>query len=250
MDRTVYDRSEIENREQARLLNEVERLRRENQQLRAFTPLLAHELGNPLRALTLFAELLARRHSGALSAEGKRDIQHICTTARRVRQLTEDLLSYARFGQKPIRKLEVNTTELVRSVIEQLECEYPSRTVEFRVGSLPPCQADVTLLRQVFLNLLRNSVKFSLKRERPIITVDALTSGDPVIYGVSDNGVGFDMQNADRLFHPFERLHGRDEYEGSGVGLVIVREIVERHGGRVWAEGKPDEGATFSFTLG
>jgi light-regulated signal transduction histidine kinase (bacteriophytochrome) len=230
--------------------DEIARLKRENEQLRALIPMLAHELGGPLRGITLFSEFVIQRYAGELRPEALRDLQHILSAANRLGQLTNDLLAYARSGQKKLRKAEVETEALIAEVIASLRSEGLDHRAELRIGPLPNCHADVVLLRQVFVNLVRNAVKFSRSRQQPVISIDAVASEHGTVYRVSDNGVGFDMQGADRLFMPFERLHGRDEYEGSGVGLAIVKEIVERHGGRVWAESRVDHGATVSFTLG
>jgi len=228
---------------------EIARLKRENEQLRALTPMLAHELGGPLRGITLFSEFVIQRYAGELSPDALRDLRHILSAANRLGQLTNDLLTYARSGQKKLRKADVETAALIAEVIDSLRSEGLDHRVELRIGPLPNCHADAVLLRQVFLNLLRNAIKFTRSREHPVVSIDAVVSEHGSVYRVSDNGIGFDMQVVNRLFLPFERLHGRDEYEGSGMGLAIVKEIIERHGGRVWAEAKVDHGATISFTL-
>jgi light-regulated signal transduction histidine kinase (bacteriophytochrome) len=228
---------------------EIARLKRENEQLRALTPMLAHELGGPLRGITLFSEFVIQRYAGELSPDALRDLRHILSAANRLGQLTNDLLRYARSSEKKLCKVEVETSALIAEVIDSLRSEAPDHRAEFHVGPLPNCRADIVLLRQVFVNLLRNAIKFSRSRRQPVISIDAVASEHGIVYRVSDNGIGFDMQGVDRLFLPFERLHGRDEYEGSGVGLAIVKEIIERHGGRVWAEGQVNRGAAMSFTL-
>ena len=235
--------------ELARMRDEIAGLKRENEQLRALAPMLAHELGGPLRGITLFSEFVIQRYAGELSPDALRDLRHILSAANRLGQLTNDLLTYARAGEKAVRKTEVDTAALVATVIDSLRGEAPDHRAEFRISPLPNCHADIVLLRQVFVNLLRNAIKFSRSRQGPVISIDAVASEHGTVYRVTDNGIGFDMQGVDRLFAPFERLHGRDEYEGSGVGLAIVKEIIERHGGRVWAEAKVDHGATISFTL-
>ncbi len=246
----IQDASLSSRHELARMQDEIARLRRDNEQLRALTPMLAHELGGPLRGITLFSQFVIQRYAGELSPEALADLRHILCAANRLSQLTHDLLTYARFGGITVRKTEIDTAALVASVIESLRCETPDHRAEFRVGSLPNCHADHVLLRQVFLNLLRNAAKFSRSRELPVVSIDAVVSENDTVYRVSDNGVGFEMQCVSRLFTPFERLHGGDEYEGSGVRLAIVKTIIERHGGHVWAEGRINHGATISFTLG
>jgi light-regulated signal transduction histidine kinase (bacteriophytochrome) len=235
--------------ELAGMRDEIERLKRDNEQLRALGPMLAHEIAGPLRGITLFGEFIVQKYAAEFSADALRDLRHILRAANRLRQLTHDLLAYARAGEITVRKTEIDIAALIANVIESLHCELPDHRAEFRVGSLPNCQADVVLLRQVFMNLLRNAIKFSRSREQPVISIDAVLSENTIVYRVSDNGIGFDMQGAGRLFAPFQRLHATDEYEGSGVGLAIVKEIIQRHGGRVWAEGRISHGATISFTL-
>jgi light-regulated signal transduction histidine kinase (bacteriophytochrome) len=236
-------------RELAAMGDEIDRLKRDNAQLRALSPMLAHEIAAPLRGITLFGEFIIQRYGGEFSPDALRDLRHILRAANRLRQLTHDLLAYARTGEILVRKTEVDTAALVDNVIESLRCEAPDHRAEFRVGFLPNSQADPLLLHQVFLNLLRNAVKFSRSREQPVISIDAIASESGTIYSVSDNGIGFDMQGIGRLFAPFQRLHASDQYEGSGIGLAIVKEIIQRHGGRIWAEGKINHGTTVSFTL-
>jgi light-regulated signal transduction histidine kinase (bacteriophytochrome) len=164
-------------------------------------------------------------------------------------QLIDDLLAFSRLGRQELNKHTVNPTTLARESIVSLGTELEGRQVEFTVAELSPCQADLVLLRQVFTNLLENAIKFSSPRETARIEVGCDEEDGKTIYWVRDNGVGFDMQYADKLFGVFQRLHPAGEFEGTGVGLAIVKRIVQRHGGEIWAEAEPDIGATFYFTL-
>jgi signal transduction histidine kinase len=224
-------------------------LQRANDDLRAFCYSVAHELGGPLRAIAAFSQLLGNDTESKLSSEGARYVEFISQGARHMKQLTEDLLKFFRLSQQPLRKQPVATPLLVQEIIEELRREHPHRAVVFRVGHLPGCEADPSLLRQVFLNLLSNALKFTRPRDPAVIEVGWCDSDDGPAYFVRDNGVGFDPQFAAKLFAPFQRLHSHDQFEGSGVGLSLVHRIIERHGGRIWAEARVNEGATFYFTL-
>jgi light-regulated signal transduction histidine kinase (bacteriophytochrome) len=163
--------------------------------------------------------------------------------------LIDDLLSFARMSRHAIEKQTVSPGMLVRDALSVLERERKDRQLDIRVGDLPQCQADPTLLRQVFVNLLSNAFKFSRDRAPAVIEVGCMMKDGETAYFVSDNGVGFDMRFTDKLFGVFQRLHANGDFEGTGVGLAIVHKIVQRHGGRIWAEGMPGGGATFYFTL-
>ncbi|MGH8733053.1 MAG: sensor histidine kinase, partial [Burkholderiales bacterium] len=167
-------------------------------------------------------------------------------------QLIDDLLAFSRLGRSAVEKKLVRPAELVASVLQDLRSEREGRQVQIKIGELPPCQADPALLWQVFANLIGNALKFSRGREQAIIEIGSRpvdsTEGD-VVYFVKDNGAGFDMRYADKLFGVFQRLHRAEEFPGTGVGLAIVQRIVTRHGGRVWGEGRPGEGACFYFSL-
>jgi light-regulated signal transduction histidine kinase (bacteriophytochrome) len=166
--------------------------------------------------------------------------------------LVTDLLTFARMSRVAVLKRHVATEPIVRDIVDDLLAEHAGRRFEIRIGSLPPCLADPSLLRQVYVNLLSNAFKYTNGRDPAVIEIDCLREDDPqqpLIYVVRDNGVGFDMRFAGKLFQVFERLHNRHDVEGTGVGLALVRRIVERHGGKVWAEAAPGNGASFYFTL-
>ncbi len=162
-------------------------------------------------------------------------------------RLIDDLLTFSRLSRAPLKKQEIDTDKLVRHVVEGLELE--GRMVEVKIGELPPCQGDPALLKQVWVNLLSNAVKYTRQRESAIIEIGCNSEKGANVYFVRDNGAGFDMRYADKLFGVFHRLHRTDEFEGTGVGLAIVQRVIHRHGGRIWADAAVDRGATFYFTL-
>jgi light-regulated signal transduction histidine kinase (bacteriophytochrome) len=165
-------------------------------------------------------------------------------------QLIDDLLSFSRLGRQDIRLSQIDMSELARAVFEELKLNNThERTLQLNINTLPHAQGDMTMIHQVFVNLLSNAIKFTKQKEGAIIEVDGRIEENQNIYYVKDNGAGFNMQYANKLFGVFQRLHTQDEFEETGVGLALVQRIIHRHGGRVWAEGKVDEGATFYFTL-
>ncbi len=164
-------------------------------------------------------------------------------------QLIDDLLAFSRLGRQPIRKQPVDPARIVKRCLAELP-EVQQRQVDITVGELPPCRGEPALLKQVWVNLLSNAVKYTRQRDAARIEVGCRDGDGERVYFVRDNGVGFNMRYAHKLFGVFQRLHRAEDYEGTGVGLAIVHRIVQRHGGRVWAEAEPDRGATFYFTLG
>jgi light-regulated signal transduction histidine kinase (bacteriophytochrome) len=164
-------------------------------------------------------------------------------------ELIDDLLAFSRLSRQPLSKQTVKTEKLVRDTLIELETQRPNQKTVVTIDELPPCEGDSALLKQVWVNLLSNALKFSSNRDQPIIEVGCTKQGDEQVYFVKDNGSGFDMRYSEKLFRVFQRLHHAEEFEGTGVGLAIVQRIVHRHGGRIWAEAAIDRGATFHFTL-
>ena len=164
--------------------------------------------------------------------------------------LIDDLLTFSRLSRLPLQKQTVHTARLVRDSLEELDSERQGRKIDIRISDLPSCHGDPALLKQVWTNLLSNALKYTRKRATAVVEAGCQSDNGEKIYFVRDNGTGFDMQYAHKLFGVFQRLHRADEFEGTGVGLAIVQRIVHRHGGRVWAEAAVDRGATFYFTLG
>jgi signal transduction histidine kinase len=217
-----------------------------NRELDAFCYSVSHDLRTPLRAMEGFAGVLLDG-SSALPEETQRCLRIVQENAVRMGQLIDDLLAFSRLSRQPLQKTDVDPARVAQLAWEELAVEWREREVEFRLGELPPCRADPSLLKQVFVNLLANALKFSRGRRPAIIEVGC--DGARPVYWVKDNGVGFDMRYAERLFGVFQRLHSAAEYEGTGAGLSVVERIVRRHGGRVWAEAAVDRGAVFYFEL-
>jgi len=220
-----------------------------NAELEAFSYSVSHDLRAPLRAIHGFARILLEDHGAGMDGEAKRVLGVIDENTRRMGQLIDDLLSFSRLGRKELETARVDMAELVRGVVEEVRRHAGDRPLEITVGSLPPARGDRNMLRQAVMNLLDNAAKFTRKRAPGRIEVGHQDNGAEAVYYVKDNGAGFDPRYASKLFGVFQRLHRAEEFEGTGVGLAIVQRVVSRHGGRVWAEGKPDAGATFYFTL-
>jgi PAS domain S-box-containing protein len=241
-----------------RLNEELERRVRErtaqlevaNKELESFSYSVSHDLRAPLRAMDGFSRILLADFGPQLAPEARHHLQLVRDNARQMGALIDDLLALSRLGQQPLRVRPVAPADLVRQALAGLRAEQDGRGVEITIGDMPACEADPALLQQVFVNLLSNALKFTRAREVARIHVGARAEGDECVLFVRDNGVGFDMRYVDKLFRVFQRLHRAEDYEGTGVGLAIVQRVVQRHGGRVWAEAQLDHGATFFFTLG
>jgi signal transduction histidine kinase len=220
-----------------------------NRELEAFTSSVSHDLRQPLSGLMWLAESLMDDKQGPLNAQQKNTIGKILAGGRALFQLTNDLLRFARLGRLPLATERVDVSQLVDSVLADLHSKENAAAVEVRVGALPSVCADPSLLKQVFANLLANAFKFRRTGGQAVVEVSGWQDAAGCSYRVRDNGVGFDMQKAAKLFGLFQRLPGAEQFEGSGVGLSIAQRIVERHGGRIHAEARPGEGAQFTFTL-
>jgi len=222
-----------------------------NDELEAFCSSAAHDLRTPLRAITGLTDVLLDDRGGDLPADVKRYAGLIRAGSAQMSQLIQDLLSFSRLGRQELTRQTVDLERLCRDVLKELEGEFHHRRVEVRIERLPAVYADPALLRVVFVNLLSNALKYSRVRDPAVIEIGVLqkTEAPVLVIFVRDNGVGFDMKDAAKLFGVFQRLHHAHEFEGTGIGLATVRRIVERHGGRIWVEAMPDAGATFFFTL-
>ena len=220
-----------------------------NRELESFSYSVSHDLKAPLRAIQGFSQMLIGGHAAQLDAEGLRLLNVITSNTKLMAALIDDLLALSRVGRHEIRKASVNLTAMVNRVFEQLKSQNPERDVQYIIKDLPPAHGDASLINQVMVNLLTNAVKYTKRRKTAVIEVGGRCEENETIYYVKDNGIGFDERYADKLFGVFQRLQSGDEYEGTGVGLAIVKRIIQRHGGRVWAEGKVDGGATFFFAL-
>jgi PAS domain S-box-containing protein len=245
---TIIDYSERRRSELA--LREAQtRLEAVNKELESFSYSVSHDLRAPLRAVDGFSQAVLEDFGATLPAEGQRQLRVIRAGAQRMGELIDDLLAFSRLGRSPMVKQTVDTGGLVRAVFADLKDQVAGRELDLQIAGLPACEGDPALLKQVWINLLSNALKYSSKRARARIEVGARTEHEHVVFFVRDDGAGFDMRYVGKLFGVFQRLHRLEDYEGTGVGLAIVQRIVQRHGGRVWAEGAVDRGATFYFTL-
>ena len=239
---------QVENR--TRDLEFVNReLQAANKELGAFTHTVSHDVRQPLNGVIGFAEFLLSEKPGALNSKQKEFLGDILNGGRQLVQLTADLLQFSRLGHEPLKKETVDITGLVWDLLQSLRNAEPNRNIEVRVGPLPDASADPSLIRQVFANLLSNAFKFTRHTLNPLIEVSGQQEARERVYCIRDNGIGFDMTNARRLFSIFQRLHNEKDFDGAGVGLSIVQRIVERHGGTVSAQAAVGAGAAFTVTL-
>jgi signal transduction histidine kinase len=220
-----------------------------NKELEAFSYSVSHDLRAPLRAIDGFSQMLLDDFAEPLGGEGARRLDVIRDNSRKMARLIDDLLDFARLGRKPLAFSAIDMTALAREVYRELRAAQPEGEAEFHLAALPTSWGDPALLRQVFANLLSNALKYVGKERVPRIEVSGRAEGAECVYCVKDNGVGFDMAYYDKLFGVFQRLHSEKEFSGTGVGLAIVQRVVTRHGGRVWAESKQDQGSSFYFSL-
>ena len=233
-----------------RVADRTAELKAANEELEAFTYSVSHDLRAPIRHIDGFARMLADRREAGLDDEGLRLLGVIQNSSHRMGMLIDDLLTLSRLGRQSVRRADVDFDAMARDVWSELTSDIDSSGITFRLESLPPACGDPKLLRQVWLNLLDNALKYAGTREHPEIVVDSFDAEGNLWYRLQDNGVGFDPRYTDKLFGVFQRLHRVDEFPGTGVGLAIVQRIVHKHGGRIRARGETDRGATFEFTLG
>jgi hypothetical protein len=220
-----------------------------NRALESFSYSVSHDLRAPLRTVQGFCQMYMEDFASTIPAEGRVLLDHVATGAQRMGQLIEDLLALSQLGRQPLMRGKFSLEPLVRRLLRECLGREPQRRVEVRVGTLGCCEGDPSLIEQVLVNLLSNALKFTRGRDPAVIDVDCREEDQGIVYFVRDNGVGFKMAYADKLFGVFQRLHSESEFEGTGVGLSIVQRIIQRHGGRIWAESVPGQGTTFYFTL-
>jgi len=220
-----------------------------NRDLEAFSWSVSHDLRAPLRAVNGFCTMFLDQYGQHAPAEGRALLDRVLSGATRMDRMIEDLLRFSRCSRQPLHKRPVDLNQVVSRVLAELQTQNAGRAVELQVGKLPRCEADAALLELAFVNLLSNAFKYTRGRTPAVIEVGTAEEGGETALFVRDNGAGFDMKYSDRLFGVFQRLHTQDQFEGTGVGLSIVRRIIERHGGRIWAQAEPDRGACFMFTL-
>jgi signal transduction histidine kinase len=248
-----------------RVLERTAQLEAANNDLESFSYSVSHDLRSPLRAIEGFSRVVLEEYGDPLAPEGKAYLQRVCDSARKMGQLIDDLLAFACLGRQPLNKQLIDPGGIVRQCLAEMSKEQQDRQVEIVIDELPSCQADPALLKQVWMNLLSNALKYTCKRETAHIEIGCRIgaplaadgrpspkqdAGAEVIYFVKDNGAGFDMKHVGKLFGVFQRLHSTADYQGTGVGLASVQRIIQRHGGRIWGEAILHEAVTFSFTLG
>jgi PAS domain S-box-containing protein len=234
---------------ESRVARRTSELEAANKELETFSYSVSHDLRAPVRAIAGFSRMLHEDHADALGGEGLRKLDIVQGEAKRMGMLIDDLLAFSRLGRKPLDLADLDMDPLVRALLDRTLAHHEGPRAEIRIGTLPTARADRSLVEQVWANLLSNALKYSSKRAAPVIEIAAISEERDHVYFVRDNGAGFDPRYKAKLFGVFQRLHDGSEFPGTGVGLALVQRIVARHGGRVWADGEPDKGATFYFTL-
>jgi two-component system, sensor histidine kinase and response regulator len=232
-----------------RVVERTAQLAATNNELEAFSYSVSHDLRAPLRHISGFAQTLMEDYTSQLESEAKRQLKRIQEGTQKMARMIDDLLNLSRLDRHEMALKMTPLNSLVDNVLVDLKSESAGREIEWHVGALPSFDCDPGLMQQVFANLLSNAVKYTRRRERAVIEIGQMIVNDQVVVYVRDNGAGFDSKYADRLFGAFQRLHGTDEFEGTGVGLATVQRIIRKHGGRVWADAETGRGATFCFTL-
>jgi light-regulated signal transduction histidine kinase (bacteriophytochrome) len=222
-----------------------------NKDLEAFSYTVSHDLRAPLRAMNGFSRILIEDYAAELPDDAKRYLNIVRDNARQMGHLVDDLLAFSRLGRQPLQKQLIAPADLVAQVLDELKSEQDRRRVNISIKDLPAAQADPSLIKQVYVNLLSNALKYTRRCDEARIEIGSAHGNGTgeVIYHVRDNGAGFDMRYAGKLFGVFQRLHRAEEFEGTGVGLAIAQRIIHRHGGRIWAQAEENKGATFYFTL-
>jgi light-regulated signal transduction histidine kinase (bacteriophytochrome) len=221
-----------------------------NKELEAFSYSVSHDLRAPLRAINGFAGIVLKQFGSEMPVAAHPYLQRICNAGKQMGLLIDNLLAFSRLSRQPLSLQRVDTGALVQDVLRDLAPQHERRQIDIQTATLPDCWGDPALLRQVWVNLLSNAIKYTQVRKSALIEIGCVRDAGEDVYFVRDNGAGFDMQYAHKLFGVFQRLHLAEKFEGTGVGLAIVHRIVVRHAGRVWAEATEDRGATFRFTLG
>jgi two-component system sensor histidine kinase/response regulator len=225
-----------------------EELEYSNKELESFSYSVSHDLRAPLRAIQGYTAMLEEDYQKLLDVDGNKILGSIKNNSKKMNNLIDDLLAFSRLGSKAPKKSNLDINKMVSGILAVLQ-ETTKYKAEIKVENLFPTKGDLSLINQVFVNLISNGIKYSSKKSHPMVEIRSELKDDGILYEVKDNGEGFDMQYADKLFGVFQRLHSSEDFEGTGVGLAIVQRIIHKHGGKVWAQAEPGKGATFSFTL-
>ena len=231
------------------LADNLSQIESTNKDLESFSYSVSHDLRAPLRIINGFCKILEDEFSENLPPKAKKYLEVICTNAQTMGKLIDGLLTFSHLGRKDVKRNYVDTETIVKNIVVDICTQYSIQKTVFKVSNLLPACGDTTLLKQVWTNLISNAYKYSQNSESPLIEIGSAKSNDEICYYVKDNGVGFDMSYYNKLFGVFQRLHSEEEFEGAGVGLAIVQRIVTRHGGKIWAEAKVNQGACFHFTI-
>ncbi|MBA3284648.1 MAG: GHKL domain-containing protein, partial [Nitrosopumilus sp.] len=229
--------------------NQAAELEAVNKELESFSYSVSHDLRAPLRAINGFTRILLEDYLEQLDDEAKEILEEIISNSNKMGQLIDNLLGFSRIGKQHVSMVDVNIKEMVDSVVAEQKHIEPTRIIKLTIKKLENIRGDRNMLKQVFINLISNAFKYTGKKKKAIIEIGSHYEKEECIYYVKDNGAGFDMQYADKLFGVFQRLHSSNEFEGTGVGLAIIHKIISKHGGKVWAEGKVGEGACFYISL-
>lgn len=231
------------------IVEQAEKLKEINEELESFSYSVSHDLRAPLRAIDGFSRMILKKQGDLLDEDSRRQFQVIRDNVEKMARLIDDLLAFSRLGRQDVTEMDVDLNELIREVWGELLTINSGRAMTLKMDPMPATRGDRALIRQVYVNLLGNAVKFTKTREHAVIEAGSFMKGNERVYFIRDNGVGFDMKFYDKIFGVFQRLHNDAEYEGTGIGLALVQRIIQKHGGRVWAEGKVDEGAVFCLLL-
>jgi light-regulated signal transduction histidine kinase (bacteriophytochrome) len=237
--------AELENR----VILRTAQLEATNKELEAFSYSVSHDLRSPLRHIGGFIELLKKNSSTQLDTEGLRFLNIISESSHEMGNLIDALLTFSRLSRSELQRVQINSKSIVNRVLNTLNDELTGRTVEINISELPDTLGDEDLINQVWVNLISNALKYSRNKEKAVIDIGGETVNGEAIFHIKDNGAGFDMKYADKLFGVFQRLHKTRDFEGIGIGLANVNRIVMRHGGKCWAESEVDKGARFSFSV-
>ena len=220
-----------------------------NEELESFSYSVSHDLRAPIRAMNGYARMLEEKYGTQFDAEALRLMHNITNNAKKMGQLIDDLLTFSQIGRKDMMKMNIQMCDMVTDICRELKNQQSDRNIEFDIKQLLPAQADNAAIKQVWINLISNAVKYSKLKDKTTIEIGSELKGAEIIYYIKDNGAGFDMRYVNKLFDVFQRLHSDEEFEGTGIGLAIVQRIISKHGGRIWGEGIVNEGAIFYFTL-
>jgi len=232
-----------------RVVSRTQQLEEANKEMEAFSYSISHDLRAPLRSIQLYTDMLETDYANQLDEGGKRLVGKLLSKTQNMEKLIKELLEFFRMGKKELVYQKISMSKMVKDLIATIKEEEKTRDIQFIVHPLPDAAADSILMKQVWINLISNAVKYTKYKEKAVIEIGAEEKAKTIIYCIKDNGVGFDMHYADKLFKIFQRLHSQEKYEGIGIGLSFVHRIIKKHGGKIWADAKEEQGATFFFEL-